>query len=249
METVGSTVVVCRILDSKLATIVHEAKYLVAFTGAGVSTLSGIPDFRGKSGLYNNPDYHRIFDLDLFLEDPSFYYRACQKLFYEAHDVRSSLVHNVLATLEAEGKLKAIITQNIDRLHQQAGSKRVIEVHGSPEVHRCLVCGVRYSFDEIQARVLAGEIPPRCGCSGVIKPEITFFGEELPQGAIDAAYAEAAQADVMLVLGTSLTVYPAAWIPQRCRARGGQIVIVNDQATDQDNMAALRLWSLEQAFS
>ena len=169
-------------------------------------------------------------------------------MLYEDQDVRSSLVHHTLAALEADGRLKAIITQNVDRLHQQAGSKNVIEVHGSPEAHSCLSCGKRFPYKEIQQRIQGGELPPLCACGGVIKPEITFFGEALPQEAMDKANDESDRADVMLVLGTSLTVYPAAWLPKRCHSHGGRLVIINVQATDQDGTAALRLWSLEEAL-
>lgn len=236
-------------MDKNLAALVNEARHLVAFTGAGVSTLSGLPDFRGRTGLYQNPDNQRIFDLDVFLADPTVFYRSFCGALYTRPDLSASLIHQTLARWEAEGRLKAVITQNIDALHQKAGSRRVIEVHGSPEDHTCLGCGAGAVFDEVAAQVLAGTIPPRCqACGGVLKPDITFFGEALPEQAWAEAEAEASRADLMLVLGTSLTVHPAARLPLYTLRAGGRLVIVNDQPTDLDGRAALRLWDLEAAF-
>jgi len=227
---------------------VDSAKHLVAFTGAGVSTLSGLPDFRGKQGLYSDPEAWKIFDLATFQRDPTVYYRGARSLLYGDHDLSSSLVHNTLALWQAEGKLKALITQNVDLLHQKAGSTDVIEVHGSPLVHHCLGCGAWFSYDAIAKRVRTGELPPVCSCGGWIKPDITFFGEALPDAAFARARRESARADVMLVLGTSLTVHPAAGLPELCLASGGRVVLVNDQATGLDPRCFLVLRDLEEAF-
>ena len=235
-------------MHSQLQELVDGARHLVAFTGAGVSTLSGLQDFRGKNGLYNNPETMKVFEIDVFRRDPSVYYKGCRELLYGDHDLSSSLIHHTLARWEAEGKLEAIITQNIDLLHQKAGSKVVHEVHGSPKIHRCLLCDETFAYAIIQARVQAGDIPPRCSCGGIIKPDITFFGEELPAGAFHLAKRAAEKADLLLVLGTSLTVYPAASLPVRCLEAGGRVVIVNDQPTDLDHRAVLVLRDLEAAF-
>jgi len=227
----------------------RNARHGVALTGAGVSTLSGIRDFRGKNGLYNDMDAEKIFDIDYFEEDPSFYYKAAGSFIYNLDEKEPSVVHTTLAALEDRGFLKALITQNIDLLHQKGGSRKVIEIHGSPRVHYCLKCpGVRMPFGEAAALVRAGELPRCPKCGRVLKPEITFFGEGLPQGALRDATTEAQDADLMLVLGTSLTVQPAASLPLYTLRRGGEIVIVNNMPTPLDHRAALHFDDLGTVF-
>lgn len=228
---------------------IRKARHCVALTGAGVSTLSGIRDFRGKNGLYNDMDAEKIFDIDYFTQDPSYYYRAAGSFIYNIDEKEASVVHKALGELEKQGLLKALITQNIDLLHQKGGSKKVIEVHGSPQIHYCLRCaGVRMPFAEAAALVKAGELPkcPRCG--RVLKPAITFFGESLPISALHEAGQEAQQADLMLVLGTSLTVYPAASLPEYTLRNGGEIVIVNNMATSLDSRAVQHFDDLGDVF-
>jgi len=233
---------------NELESLVKSARFAVAFTGAGVSTLAGLRDFRGKNGLYNDFDAHKIFDLALFRVDPSFYYRHTRDFIYGLGETAPGLVHKVLARWEAEGFVKAVITQNVDYLHQRAGSRRVVEVHGSPAVHRCQSCGEPASFETIRDRLGEEEVP-RCRCGGVFKPDITFFGEGLPSRAWAEAEALARQADLMLVLGTSLTVYPAAGLPELCLSSGGRLVLVNDQPTPLDSLAWKRYADLEAAFA
>jgi len=229
---------------------IKRSKHCTALTGAGVSTLSGIRDFRGKNGLYNEVDAEKIFDINYFEEDPSFYYKASQELIYNIDEKSPSIVHNVLAELEKRGLLKALITQNIDLLHTKAGSAKVIEIHGSPKTHYCLRCaGVRMSFDEVAAVVRSGELPKCPKCGRVLKPAITFFGESLPIDALREATEEAQKSDLMLVLGTSLTVYPAASMPQYTLSRGGEIVIVNNMPTPLDSRAVMRFDDLGEVFS
>ena len=230
-----------------------SAKSVAAMTGAGVSTLCGIPDFRGPQGLYKNPDAERIFDIDWFDRDPSVYYRGCRDLVYGLGRFEPGPVHRALKLLETAGMLDGVITQNIDMLHQKAGSARVFEVHGSPAVHRCRRCGDAKTFDEISAMIAANgglvrlgdPYVPRCRCGGAYKPDITFFGEMLPEEAFANAQQLAAGADVMLVLGTSLTVFPAAGLPRLALQRGGKIFIVNGQPTPLDAFAAATCPSLE----
>jgi NAD-dependent deacetylase len=229
---------------------IKRSKHCTALTGAGVSTLSGIRDFRGKNGLYNDLDAEKIFDINYFEEDTSFYYKASQELIYNIDEKSPSIVHRVLAELEKRGFLKALITQNIDLLHTKAGSVNVIEIHGSPKTHYCLRCaGVRMSFDEAAAIVRSGELPKCPKCGKVLKPAITFFGESLPIDALREATAEAQESDLMLVLGTSLTVYPAASMPQYTLSRGGEIVIVNNMATPLDGRAVLHYEDLGEVFN
>jgi NAD-dependent deacetylase len=228
---------------------IGAAKHCVALTGAGVSTLSGIRDFRGKNGLYNDMDAEKMFDIDYFEQDPSFYYRTAGAFIYNVDERQASIVHTTLGSMEKRGLVKAVITQNIDLLHQKGGSSRVIEVHGSPDPHYCLSCsGVRMSFAEAAAIVKRGELPRCPNCDRVLKPAITFFGEMLPARAIRDAEAEASSADLMLVLGTSLTVYPAAGIPDSTLRHGGKIVIVNETPTRLDSRALMRFEKLEQVF-
>jgi len=233
----------------KLFSLIKEARHLVALTGAGVSTLSGIRDFRGKNGLYNEMDADKIFSIDYFINDPSYYYDHAGSFIYNLDEKEASIVHITLGDLEKRGYLKALITQNIDLLHQKGGSKNVIEIHGSPVIHYCLRCaGVRVSFEEAAAAVREGKMPlcPKCG--RVLKPAITFFGESLPAEALRAAVSESQKADLMLVLGTSLTVHPAASMPEYTLRSGGKIVIVNNMSTPLDSRAVLHFDDLGTVF-
>ena len=236
----------------RLVEALSGAKCVAAMTGAGVSTLSGIPDFRGPQGLYRNPDAERIFDIDWFDRDPSVYYRGCRELVYGLGGFQPGPVHLALKRLEEVGRLDGIITQNIDMLHQKAGSSRVYEVHGSPLLHHCRRCGAAATFDQVMAMVeanggveaLGDPYVPRCGCGGAYKPDITFFGEALPEEAFQRSQELAIRADVMLVLGTSLTVFPAAGLPRLTLQRRGKVFIVNAQPTPLDEYAAARYTDL-----
>ena len=221
----------------RLIEALTKAKCVGCLTGAGVSTLCGIPDFRGPQGLYRNPDAERIFDIDWFDRDPSVYYRGCADLVYGLDRFQPGPVHKALRHLEDLGLLQGIATQNIDMLHQKAGSLNVYEVHGSPILHHCRRCGSEKTFDEIQAMRQTCEVP-RCACGGAYKPDITFFGEALPEEAFSAAQSLAIRSDVFLVLGTSLTVFPAAGLPRQTLQAGGKVFIVNAQATSLDDFAA-----------
>lgn len=229
------------------ADIIRRATYCVALTGAGISTLSGIRDFRGKNGIYKEFDADRIFDLDCFLKDPSFYYGATKDFIYDLDTKEPSVVHRELARLEKAGIVKAVITQNIDLLHSKAGSSNVIEIHGSPKIHRCLACGRTFPFGEIAMRVKKGDTP-WCSCGGMVKPDIIFFGEGLDSQVLDDAVAEASKADCMIALGTSLVVRPAASLPLLTIDNGGKLIIVNDMPTPLDKFACARHDDLEEFF-
>jgi NAD-dependent deacetylase len=233
----------------ELFTRIQGAQHLVALTGAGVSTLSGIRDFRGKNGLYNDMDAEKIFDISYFEQDPSLYYTQAGSFIYNIDEKEPSVVHTVLGDLEKQGILKAVITQNIDLLHQKGGSTKVIEVHGSPKMHYCLRCaGIRMDFEEAAKIVRSGAMPQCPKCGRVLKPAITFFGEGLPADALREAAQEAQQADLMLVLGTSLTVYPAASLPDYTLRAGGDVVIVNNMSTHLDRQALMRFEELGPVF-
>ena len=228
--------------------LLQSSRACVAFTGAGISTLSGIPDFRGRNGLYKTIDAGRLFDLEQFFRDPSYYYSMSRDFIYNLDQKQPSIVHLVLAALEKAGRLLAVITQNIDLLQQKAGSRQVIELHGSPAIHYCPTDGTTMTYEQVVPIVRAGQMPRCSRCSAVLKPAITFFGENLPAQALAEASAIAAKADLMLVLGTSLQVYPAASIPEITLGQGGKLVIVNDMATALDQRADLCLSDLQSAF-
>ena len=216
-----------------------QSRRAVVFTGAGVSTLCGVPDFRGPNGFYRKPEAERVFDIEWFRRDPSIFYAGSRELIYGLRDIRPGPVHQAVAALERAGIVRGVITQNIDMLHQKAGSRTVHEIHGSPRLHRCLDCGRVKTFDEI-CELLKHTPVPRCAaCGEAYKPDVTFFGERLPEEAFDAAVALARQADLMLVLGSSLTVTPAASIPLLTVSAGGELVIVNAQPTLLDRVATL----------
>lgn len=215
---------------------IQQAKSVAAFTGAGVSTLCGVPDFRGPNGLYKQPNAERIFDIDWFRRDPSIYYAGTRELIYGLQRIHPGPVHHALVALERAGQLQGVITQNIDMLHQKAGAQHVLEVHGTPLVHHCIGCGDAKSFDEICAMLEHDPVPHCARCGDVYKPDVTFFGEMLPERAFTAAQQLAEEVDLMLVLGSSLTVHPAAQLPLLARA----MVIVNAQPTPYDHRAVLR---------
>lgn len=222
-----------------LTEYLSQAKHAVVLTGAGISTLSGIPDFRGAGGLYSRTDIdaNKLFDLDYFMRDQRYYYEHAKDFLYNLEEKEPNIVHNALARLEKKGIIHAVITQNIDLLHQKAGSEHVLELHGSPEIHHCLKCGKDWEFQEIAPLVQEGKIPVCDKCGGIVKPDIVFFGEALPEKTLAEAEKEARSADFMLVLGTSLTVYPAAAVPEITLRSGGKIVIINRDATHLDRYA------------
>lgn len=232
----------------RLREMIERSRHCVAFTGAGVSTLSGIRDFRGKNGLYREVDADRMFDIDLFYRDPSVYYTMAKDFIYGAEVHKPSIIHRGLAALERRGLVQAVITQNIDMLHRKAGSRTVFEIHGSPETHRCPSCGYRESFDDVAPIAREGKVPLCPTCGTALKPDIVFFGEGLPELAFNKADEAARMADLMLVLGSSLSVYPAAALPERTLACGGDLVIVNDMPTRLDARAVLHFDDLGKTF-
>ena len=221
---------------------IEKAGTPVFFTGAGVSTLCGIPDFRGPNGAYRDPDAARMFEIGLFDADPSFFYRHADALVYGNAGTRPGPVHEALVALGRAGMCAGVVTQNIDGLHERAGSDPVFAVHGSAALHHCRRCGAEKTFEQIQA--MRGGVPgavPRCGdCGGVFKPDITFFGEALPEDAFSGALALASRCDLMVVLGSSLVVQPAASIPVAALRAGARLAIVNRGETPLDRFAFFR---------
>lgn len=222
----------------RAAELLSAARTGVAFTGAGTSAESGIPTFRGVGGLWTKYDPVKIASIDSFLSDPSAYWAVSRERGGIAIAARPNPGHYALAALEAAGNLVAIVTQNTDGLHQDSGCTHVIELHGSSRTVQCLDCGRRESRAVVQAR-LAVQMPPVCtSCGGTfLKPTVVLFGEPLPVAAVQEAFALAREADVMLVVGSSLVVHPAADIPLAAVREGASLIIINAEPTPFDSLA------------
>jgi NAD-dependent protein deacetylase/lipoamidase len=222
----------------RAAELLSAARRGLALTGAGVSAESGIPTFRGEGGLWKLYDPIKVASIDYFMADPSAYWSVAKDRGRVALAARPNPGHLALADLEAAGHLNAVVTQNTDGLHQDSGSRRVIEVHGSGRTVECLDCGRREPRAEVQAR-LDVEMPPRCrACGGtVLKPTVVLFGEPMPEAAVHEAFELARRADVMLVVGSSLAVYPAADIPLIALRSGARVVVINAEPTPFDRLA------------
>lgn len=222
-------------LISKLKEIVDGSNNIVFFGGAGVSTESGIPDFRSVDGLYNQKYKYppeRILSHSFFEQNPEEYYRFHHEKL-RLTGAKPNAAHKKLAEWEAQGKLKAVITQNIDGLHQAAGSKNVIELHGTLLRTYCSRCGKPFPFEQVND----GEGVPRCSCGGVIRPDIVFYEEPLNDDDVSKAIHYIRNADVLIIGGTSLVVYPAAGLVNYYR--GNKLVLVNKGETSQDSYADL----------
>ncbi len=213
-----------------LKALLDQSERLVVFTGAGISAESGIPTYRGDDGVWNKYDPARYAEISNFLADPEYYWSFFREVRYPVlRDARPNPAHQALATLEQQGKLKAVITQNIDGLHQEAGSQRVLELHGNTRRITCLSCKTTYNLDEVHSR-LEEVFPPDCRqCNGVLKPEVVFFGEALPPNVLDDAVTETRNCDLFLVIGSSLVVQPAASLPPMAVQSGAKWVIINKE--------------------
>lgn len=224
-----------RELAEKFLVLLSESRSTVVLTGAGVSTASGIPDFRGPQGLYKKlPPY--VFDLDFFLSQPAEYYKIAADRIHNLFNKEPNATHRLLAVLEKKGLTKGIITQNIDGLHQKAGSEKVIELHGNAQNFFCMSCGKRYIVEEILKMLEVRDIP-KCACGGLIKPDVVFFGEALPESALAEAYTLSENADLFVTMGTSLLVYPAAHFPTFAKQKGAKLLIINKGETGLDYIA------------
>jgi len=212
---------------------INESQRIVFFGGAGVSTESGVPDFRSKDGLYNqhdvrfdsySPEY--LLSHDCLVDNPKVFYEFYRQKM-DARNVQPNAAHKYLAELERQGKLIGVVTQNIDGLHQKAGSKRVFELHGSTERNYCMKC--RKIF-EPNAIFDSKDIIPRCSCGGQIRCDVTLYGEQLPYGDVEGAIESISNADMMIIGGTSLTVYPAASFINYFH--GKHLVVINKDHLD-----------------
>jgi len=221
---------------------IREAQRIVALTGAGISTDSGIPDFRGPQGVWTtNPKAEKLSDIRYYMSDPEVRRLSWQsRLEHPAWSARPNAGHLALVELERRGKLHALITQNIDELHQFAGNSpdKVIEVHGTMREVVCMSCDERAPMEKALARVRAGEEDPPCrSCGGILKSATISFGQQLLPEVIDRAMQAAAEADLFLSVGTSLQVYPIAGAVQIAKHAGARLVIINAEPTPFDDIA------------
>lgn len=231
-------------MDARLKDVIEKSENIVFFGGAGVSTESGIPDFRSESGLYNaiqnyghSPE--EMLSADFFYGNPKLFYKYYKEnLIHEEAEPNDA--HITLAKLEAMGKLTSVVTQNIDGLHQKAGSKRVHELHGSVMRNRCIKCKTFFDLDYIMDEKNCRDGVPYCNCEncgGMIKPDVVLYGEILDEDVIREAVADLSGADTLIIGGTSLVVYPAAGLIHYFR--GDNLVLINKSQTSADKMASL----------
>ncbi len=219
-----------------LAELIRAKQPCVALTGAGVSTESGIPDFRSAGGIWERFDPYEVASIEAFHRDPERVWEFYALRLGVLAEARPNPAHRALADLERAGLLRAVITQNVDRLHAAAGSTDVVEVHGTIAQARCLSCGTVVPRHELDLPL------PRCpGCGAVLKPDVVMFGELLPAAAIERATALAREAALLLVVGSSLEVWPVAGLPEETLAHGGELAIVNREPTPYDGDAQLVL--------
>ena len=225
-----------------LAELLSGARSAVALTGAGVSVPSGIPDFRSPgTGLWENVDPMEVAHISVFERDPARFWRYYRPRFQTLGDKRPNDAHAALAELERRGLLAGVITQNIDRLHRAAGSREVVEVHGSIETSSCMDCGTSFELERVEALFDASGVAICAECGGPVKPDVVLFGELLPEAAMARAQELAEAAELMLCVGSSLAVHPVAGLPELTVAAGGRLAIVTKGPTPYDEVAAVRL--------
>ena len=235
-------------LIEEASDLLASARNIVAFTGAGHSTESGIPDFRGRDGIWTKYDPND-FTYQKFLNDPEARKRIWRgmSMFGKVGQVEPNPGHYALAELDGLGKLDCVITQNIDGLHQKAGvpEKKVIELHGTTRYVKCLSCGKRYPSEEIAKKLEEGMEDPVCDdCGGMLKPAAVFFGEPMPMRETAEAQRRSQGCDLMMVLGSSLVVYPAAYMPAYAVESGAKLVIVNLDPTPMDSYAQVCIYEM-----
>jgi NAD-dependent deacetylase len=224
-----------------LAELIREAGTCVVLTGAGVSTESGIPDFRSPTGIWTRFDPMEYATIAAFRRDPvkvwDFYSRRLEVL----REAEPNAAHLAIAELEERAIVEAVVTQNVDRLHALAGTQRLIEVHGSVRTSSCLRCGERVGFDDVVALLADAPAPPCPRCGEILKPDVVMFGEAMPEREIEAAFELARRTPLLLVVGSSLEVWPVAGLPQETLDAGGKLAIVNRGETAYDRRATLKV--------
>jgi len=236
VTTAGSTAA------QRLAELIRGSRSTVALTGAGISVPSGIPDFRTpETGLWANVDPMEVAHIDVFERDPARFWSYYRPRFQSLGDKRPNAAHEALAELEQAGMLDGVITQNIDRLHGAAGSREVVEVHGSIETSSCRRCATSFGLEEVEALFDEEGVAICAACSGPVKPDVVLFGEMLPEQAMARAQEMAEGADLLLCIGSSLAVYPVAGLPGLALERGSRLAIVTKGPTPYDGEATLKL--------
>lgn len=225
----------------RAAKMLVKAKQAIALTGAGVSTESGIPDFRGEGGIWEEYKPEIYGNIKAFIKDPTKFWEMAEKVAPNLFDADPNPGHEALALLEDLGVLKATITQNIDELHQKAGSVLVYEVHGNINRFTCFGCRASYNKDQILRKLKKEKhYPPQCDmCSAPLKPSVVLFGESLPTFEIYQSQALSERADVMLIAGSSLSVAPVSDLPLLTLREGGKLIIINDRPTHMDDKAEI----------
>jgi len=222
----------------KAAEIIKRSNYIVVFSGAGISTESGIDDFRSPGGLWERYDPSTYASYQYFLHDPSLFWKMHKEVEELVGKANPNQAHLCIVELERMGKLRAIITQNIDMLHQKAGSgkygAKIYQLHGEYGKLHCIKCNKEFSFDEIDTKNVEY---PVCECSGYIKPKVVLFGESLPHGVVERAMDECIKADCFIVVGSSLLVSPANFMPSIALQYGAQLIIINREKTIMDDLA------------
>jgi NAD-dependent protein deacetylase/lipoamidase len=225
-----------------LAELLQASRSTVALTGAGISVPSGIPDFRSPgTGLWTKVDPMKVAHIDAFHRDTRRFWEYYRARFETLADKEPNGAHAVLAELEDRGLLEAVITQNIDLLHRKAGSKRVIEMHGSIATSSCTACGARFQLADVVTLFDEDGVATCRGCMGKVKPDVVLFGELLPESAITQAQALCERAELLLCIGSSLEVYPVAGLPELTLGAGGRVAIVTQSSTPYDREAAVTL--------
>jgi NAD-dependent deacetylase len=226
----------------RLAELIRQSRSTVALTGAGVSVPSGIPDFRTpETGLWANVDPMEVAHIDVFERDPARFWSYYRPRFQSLGDKRPNAAHEALAELERRGLIEGVITQNIDRLHGAAGSRNVVEVHGSIETSSCRRCAASYGLDQMEPLFDEVGVALCADCGGAVKPDVVLFGEMLPERAMSLAQELAEGAELLICAGSSLAVYPVASLPAVTLERGGRLAIVTKGPTPYDGDAAVKL--------
>jgi NAD-dependent deacetylase len=224
----------------KLGKWVQESKNIVLFTGAGFSAESGIPTYRGNDGLWEKYDPEKYANINYFYQDPSYYWNFFKEVRSPVlQKAKPNLAHKSIAKLESLGKIKSVITQNIDGLHKEAGSKNILELHGNTRIFSCLKCKTEFSMDQVN-KLLEEGLPPECSeCGGLIRPQVVFFGESLDPIILFRAEKDSSEADLFIAAGSSLVVQPAASLPLIAKNNGAKLAIINIDPTPLDSRADL----------
>lgn len=221
-------------LYQKAADLVKKAKKSIVLTGAGISTESGIPDFRSPgTGLWEKMDPMEALSTTVLFNNPKKFYQVGFKILLSMQDAKPNMAHEILAKMEDDGLICGVITQNIDNLHQKAGSHNIFEVHGQTRTGSCMNCGAKVPLDTLKEKAEKNEIPPRCdNCNGVLRPDVVMFGDPMPED-FERAWLEASTCDLMIVIGSSLTVSPVNFLPGLVK----KLIIINKTTTPEDNRA------------